>query len=235
VITWSAADSDGVAVTTLEVDGKAMGPVYGPYGTNYAAALGTLAPGSHAYVIRATDAAGAPVSTQYTGTFNVAGSTPSPTPAGPAIANIVIAELNGNGDGIIQASEKIVVTWSLSDPDGIFSTSAMMDNLPAKAVYGPYGVNYSAVFDPLSAGSHSLTIRAADSSSAHTASQYSGTINIAQAAAVIFAKSADLGTTNGQTSSAKTDWLLNLDGVTASTGTKKSDSTNAVDMVLASY
>ena len=63
VITWSLADTDGIANTSITVDNKTLSTVYGPYGTKYSASyagvLGALAAGTHTYVIHATDAAGA--------------------------------------------------------------------------------------------------------------------------------------------------------------------------------
>ena len=226
VITWSVADADGISATSITIDGKNPAPVFGPYGTKYAAdygsALGALAAGSHTYVIHATNAAGVPVSTQLTGSFTVAAAT---TVQAPSITNIVIAEYNGNGDGIIQANEQFIVSWTAIDPDGIFSTSASVDTLPAKAVYGPYGNDYSAVFNPLTAGNHTIAIKATDNSSAHLTLQIGKPISIAQVAAA-FAQSS-------LTQSAKTDWLLNLDGLTTTSGTDNKNANNAVDAVLA--
>ena len=149
----------------------------------------------------------------------------APAVQAPSITNVVIAELNGNGDGVIQANEQIVVTWTAIDPDGIFSTSASVDTLPAKAVYGPYGNNYSAVFSPLTAGNHTVAIKATDNSSAHLTSQVGKPISVAQAAAVLAQSS--------MTQSAKTDWLLNLDGLTTTSGTNSKSTHSAVDAVLA--
>ena len=199
VITWSVQDGDGIAATSVEIDGQVVATVYGPYGTkysaNYAGALAGLAAGTHNYVIHATDAAATPNSTQTSGTFEL---TASQSPQGPVFSNIVIAELNGNGDGIIQSNEKIVVTWTLTDPDGIFSTGATLDNSPVQKLYGPYGSNWSAVIDPLTAGSHPLILRAADNSAAHTQSTYTSTISVATASLL----------SNTKLASAKADWLF---------------------------
>ncbi len=73
LITWNAADSADVLNSGLTIDGTAVANVFGPYaattGQNYSGAFGTLAPGSHSYVITATDSAG--VWSQFNGTFTV--------------------------------------------------------------------------------------------------------------------------------------------------------------------
>jgi hypothetical protein len=63
-ISWNAVDSDGVASSTLKIDGVAVSNVGGPYsaapspGVNFSASYGSLAAGTHAYIITATDKAG---------------------------------------------------------------------------------------------------------------------------------------------------------------------------------
>jgi large repetitive protein len=62
LMTWNAADSDGVTSTSLTIDGivvkKLLGAYKAPSGLNYEGVFGVLAPGSHRYVITATDGAG---------------------------------------------------------------------------------------------------------------------------------------------------------------------------------
>ena len=209
---------------TLTIDGKAISAIYGPYGSsisaNYAGAIGTLAAGTHTYVITATDKATPPASSQFSGSFVVG-------PVGPAISGIVFAAMNGNGSGIIDASDKILVTWSLSDASGIASTSILADGSVAPtALYGPYatstGVNYAAVFNPLAAGSHTFTIKATDNTSAHTASQATQTLSVAAALASMAANAS---------ATAKTNWLINTDSVASSSN--QQDSAAAVDAILA--
>jgi hypothetical protein len=75
LMTWSAVDPDGVASATIQVDGKNVTPVWGPYatasGANFASVPGTLSAGNHTYSIVATDKAGNQTSPAYTGSFNV--------------------------------------------------------------------------------------------------------------------------------------------------------------------
>ena len=204
VITWNLKDADGIAATTLTVDGRTA-KVYGPYGTktnaDYAGVLAglNLAPGSHTFVITTTDAAGKPVSTQFTGTFELV----APAQLAPMISNIIVTELQGNGDKTLQAGETILVTWSANDQDGIFSTGAFINNVAAKAVYGPYGSDYSAVFDPLPSGIHNLTIRAVDKSKDRVETRYDAQFNIAVAQVM-----AQL--VNAKSGSAKTSWLFDM-------------------------
>jgi hypothetical protein len=232
VLTWSAADPNGLGAMTLTIDGKAISAIYGPYGSstsaNYAGAIGTLGAGTHTYVITATDKATPSASSQSSGSFVVG-------PVGPTISGIVFAAMNGNGSGIIDSSDKILVTWSLSDASGIASTSISADSgVAPTAMYGPYatstGVNYAAVFNTLAAGSHTFTITATDNSSAHTASQATQTLTVAQAAAAALAQMASAAAAS---STAKTDWLINSDALTASSGTNQQNSADAVDAVLA--
>jgi hypothetical protein len=73
LMTWNVVDSNGVASSSLTVDGKAVPNVYGPYaatsGVNYAGVFGTLSSGTHNYTITATDNLGK--SSQYPGQFIV--------------------------------------------------------------------------------------------------------------------------------------------------------------------
>ena len=51
IITWNVLDPDGVASSTVTIDGKTASAIYGPYqpssGVNYSAPLGSLAGGQH--------------------------------------------------------------------------------------------------------------------------------------------------------------------------------------------
>ncbi len=74
LMTWNAIDADGVAGSTLLVDGKNVA-VKGPYrttsGSNFSAKLGLLTAGVHTYSIVATDKLGYKTATPLTGTFTV--------------------------------------------------------------------------------------------------------------------------------------------------------------------
>ena len=61
-ISWNVLDPDGVASSTLSIDGTSVPNVSGPYtassGVNYSAPLGSLSVGDHPYTITATDKLG---------------------------------------------------------------------------------------------------------------------------------------------------------------------------------
>jgi hypothetical protein len=146
-LTWNAGSSNGVASTTLSIDGSGIA-VCGPYaaasGFNYSGALGSLATGSHTYVITATDNSGR--YSQFSGAFQVVN-------AGPTISQIAVSVARG------------VITWNAYDPDGVETVSVTIDGI-AKKISGPYkaatGYNYSAAFATLPAGRHTFIIRATD-------------------------------------------------------------------------
>jgi hypothetical protein len=160
VITWNVVDPDGVASSSLKVDGVNVTKIYGPYpappGVNYAGVYGSLPLGSHTYVITATDNAGN--WSQYTGTFVL---------AGPTISQVVVDVAQG------------VITWNAADPEGVTFASLAIDGGVVPTVYGPYpaptGVNYSGVYGALSSGDHTYVISAVDG--AGNTSQYTGTLN----------------------------------------------------------
>jgi len=158
LISWNAAGF-GVASTALTIDGVAATNISGPYaassGVNYARAFGSLASGSHTYVITATDNAGR--WSQYAGTFVI-------TNPGPTIGKVAVSTAKG------------VMSWNAVDSDGVASSALTIDGV-VKSVRGPYkassGVNYSGVLGVLASGSHTYIITATDG--AGNSSHYSGT------------------------------------------------------------
>jgi hypothetical protein len=86
---------------------------------------------------------------------------------GPAISSVVVAEYNGDGDGIIGADEQVRVYWTLDDPSGIASTTLLVDGAPITPVIGlpsgnPTSANCYAFSGPRVAGSHTFRITATD-------------------------------------------------------------------------
>ena len=152
VMTWNAQDPDGVASASLTVDGANVSKVYGPYtassGVNFGADYGTLAAGTHNYVITATDKAGH--SSTSIGSFDRA----APINSGPTIGGVMI----------VTASN--LITWNASDSDGVASSSLKVDGVKVSKIYGPFtassGVNFSGVYGTLPAGSHTYEITATD-------------------------------------------------------------------------
>ena len=217
VVTWTLDDSNGIASTTITVDGRKV-QVYGPYGSkthaNYAAALAglKLSPGDHSFVIQATDSAAKPVTTKYNGTFTVVGTTNGGTTnSGPTIRNVVAS------------TAKSVITWNASDPDGVASIRLMIDGAAVSGVGGPYkaasGANYSWSFGSLSVGTHKYVIRATDRTGKVSTSSGSFAVSAPSLAArnAVFAGASLSGVSN----SAKVDWLYDLGGLLDSTESQK--------------
>jgi hypothetical protein len=148
-ISWNVYDAAGVKGTSLKIDGKIVTDVSGPYkaasGVNYIAKFGVLSAGSHTYTIRASDKSG--VVSTLTGTFTL---------AGPTISDVIVTPSKG------------MISWNVYDAAGVKATSLKVDGKIVTHVSGPFGaasgVNYAAKFGTLSAGSHTYTIRATDSS-----------------------------------------------------------------------
>ncbi len=165
VISWNAADSDGVAGSHLQIDGKNVSQVYGPYqaapGVNYSASTAVLAVGHHSYVITASDKAGH--SSTFSGSFDVVAGTNN----GPTIGSVVFAAATR------------VLTFNAVDADGVAACSVKLDNANVSRIYGPYaaaqGVNYAAVVGVVAAGHHTYTITVTDK--AGRSSDYSGSFD----------------------------------------------------------
>ena len=151
-ISWNAADPDGVASSTLKIDGATISNIGGPYaaasGVNFSAPYGSLAAGNHSYTITATDKAGN-VST-LSGVCTLTGSPVS----GPTIGSVAVSQAKGR------------ISWNAADPDGVASSTLKIDGATISNIGGPYvaasGVNFSASYGSLAAGNHSYTITATD-------------------------------------------------------------------------
>jgi len=164
VISWNAADSDGVASCTLTIDSKTISSIGGPYaaasGVNYSASYGAIGGGTHTYTITATDKAGH--SNSVTGTFTLV--TVSPTIS-----------------GVGTSSTKNTISWNVVDSAGVAASSIKIDNTTVLKVSGPYtatsGVNFSASYGNLPAGTHSYSIVATDK--AGNATRLNGTFTVA--------------------------------------------------------
>jgi hypothetical protein len=152
VISWNAADADGLSACSLKIDGVSVAQINGPYkatsGLNYSGAIGALAAGNHKYVITATDNAGH--SSSFSGSFDVVAVAND----GPAIGSVVVS------------TAKKVISWNAADADGVAACSFKIDNVTVAHVNGPYkaasGANYSAALGTLAAGNHTYVIAATD-------------------------------------------------------------------------
>jgi hypothetical protein len=126
VMTWNAADTNGVASSSLTVDGTAVSEVYGPYaaasGLNYAGVFGTaLSAGSHNYTITVTDNLGN--SSTFTGAINVPAATTSAIVAKSLAKNAVLSSL------ATKPSTSAKVDWLYDGTDSVStgSTTQTMD------------------------------------------------------------------------------------------------------------
>lgn len=150
-IKWNAFDINGVASSSLQIDGLSAGKTYGAgkaaSGTNCLAKFGWmgLSLGTHNYTILATDKTGQVSSVS--GTFEV-------TNLGPTITVGSISLSRGR------------IRWNAYDDNGIASCTLRIAGASSTKVFGPYrgsaGVNYSGKFSSLSAGNHTYTITATD-------------------------------------------------------------------------
>ena len=137
-LTWNAADSSGVASSGLTIGGTVVSNVAGPWtgttGLNYSWTYNTLAAGTYAYVITATDVLGN--ASQYTGTLTVGSN------AGPTMSKVVVSAAQG------------VITWNAAASGGTASCGLTLDGATVTNVYGPWaastGANVSRVHSALS-------------------------------------------------------------------------------------
>lgn len=156
-ISWSLTDPSGIYETKCSVDGSWQ-PIQG----NYYVVCGPLGLGSHLYKVYATDNDNDPYhdgdrSSSDTGFSPLSFSVTDDDAQGPAIQNVQVSEHNGNGDGIIRNNEQVKISWSLSDPSGIYSRSCRVNG-----VSYPIQDGYYTICGPLEAGIHYFEISATD-------------------------------------------------------------------------
>ena len=117
VLTWNAFDSDGVASVGLTIDNGAVSGINGPYaaavGANYSWKFGSLAAGTHNYVIRATDKLG-----------NASTSSGSFTIGSSSYSNAALSALSSSAK----------LAWVYDDLDGLAASTQSGSNDGAKAV-----------------------------------------------------------------------------------------------------
>ena len=219
-MTWNVQDSGDVVSSTLTVNGKAA-KVSGPYaasaGVNYSGVFGILSAGNYNYTITATDKVGN--ASQHTGSFTAAAN------PGPMISGVAVSQTKGK------------ISWNAVDADGVASSTLKIDGTPVK-VGGPNaaasGVNFSASYGSLAAGSHSYTITATDKAGHESTSTGSFTLSTSSSAA----KNALIAaaTLSALSNTAKMDWLYDFGGLLDSPQSsleKKEATADAVDAVLA--
>ena len=200
-ITWNALDSDGVASSSVAIDGTAASSVNGPYvassGVNFSAPLPTLAAGPHSYTITATDRAGNP--STLTGNFTLS----NPISNGPTIGLVVVSQTKG------------WISWNAVDAQGVNSSTIAIDGTSVSNVGGPYkassGVNFSAPLGTLAAGSHDYKITATDGSG--NVSTLTGSFVLTAASSSVQNALAAAASLSALSNSAKVDWLYDLGGL----------------------
>ncbi len=217
-ISWNAVDPDGVASSSLVIDGTAVANVAGPFkagsGVNFSAPLGSLAAGDHAYAITATDKSGNKSTIQGNFTLLV------PLTAGPTIGQVALSQARGR------------ISWNAADSDGVSGCTLELDGARVSNIAGPFaaasGVNFSASLGSLASGNHTYKIAATDRAGHTTTLNGSFTLGaLASAARIALFAQPRLSAASG---SAKVDWLYDLDGLS---NDSQSDSEKAVDKALA--
>ena len=98
---------------------------------------------------------------------------------GPSIADVLVQEEGGDGDGIIERGEQARISWTLSDPSGIASAELLVDGNPV-AVTG----TYFGITDPLCAGDHGYLIRATDADNTASMSLFPASVQVPPPACV---------------------------------------------------
>jgi hypothetical protein len=92
---------------------------------------------------------------------------------GPSITNVEVSEYLGNGDGLIDETEQVKISWSLYDPSGIKSTSCTI-NGTSQTVQDEYYV----IAGPYSVGMHNYKITATDDDNSPASSEYTGSFEV---------------------------------------------------------
>jgi hypothetical protein len=226
VITWNAADADGIGSVALTIDNQAVSKIYGPYtasigGFYYSGVMGSQSAGDHTYVITATDKNGN-VNT-YSGSFTLATAI---TGTGPTISSVAVS------------LTKSKMSWNLFDSDGIGSVGLTVDGAAVSGISGPYAAaasskNYSWSFASLAAGTHSYTITATDKLG--NVSTYNGSFTTTASSSSTNALYSNAAL-DALSNSAKVDLVYDLGGLSSTRSSSSDDkNTQATDAVMAAY
>ncbi len=126
------------------------------------APFGPLAAGNHTYTLELTDLSGGYA--KYEQPFDVAAA---PIPSGPpVIARMIVTEglIGSDNDGILETSDRVLVTWHVSNLAGVASRSFKVNGTSVVPnIGGPDAAgDYYATFGPLAAGSYTFTIDVSD-------------------------------------------------------------------------
>jgi hypothetical protein len=94
---------------------------------------------------------------------------------GPIISDIIVAEYNGNGNGLIEDNEQVRISWLASDPSGIASCAASINGVPCTVTgASPYEV----IAGPFTEGGPSFIIVAQDGDNSPATSEASGAFSV---------------------------------------------------------
>jgi hypothetical protein len=161
VVTWTVSANSGIASSVLLVDGKAVS-VFKPSGSktyaNYSVALASLnlSAGNHTFAVKATDAAGTPITTECAGTFTI---------VGPSVKSVGVSVAKG------------VLSWNATSPNGMSGVVVTVDGKRVSSVSAFAKGNYSAKMGLPGIGTHNYTITATDKNGKKVT--YSGNFTVA--------------------------------------------------------
>jgi hypothetical protein len=167
VITWYVAASNPITARSVKIDGQAVYNTGGPGGDgngSYWCVLEPMKAGTHTYSITMTDSKG--LLKTVTGSFTVIN--PAVASQGPTISAVYIGEAasGSNQNGILENTDRLLITWNVS---GTYPITARSVKIDGKAVYniglpgGDGNGNYWCALDPLKAGTHTYSITVTDS------------------------------------------------------------------------
>ncbi len=165
-MSWNTTDPDGVASSSITIDSTTYAG-NGPWadltsGVNFTRPITGLAAGVHNYTITALDKAGN--SSQLKGSFTIGAAPQSSGP--PVIAKMVVTEAvsGSDHDGVLEISDRVLVTWNVATSAGVASRSFKINGTSVvPAIGGPNATgDYYTSFGPLAAGTYTFTIDVTD-------------------------------------------------------------------------
>ena len=92
----------------------------------------------------------------------------------PSINDIVISESDGDGDGLIEDNEQVLISWTASDASGISLTDAAV-SCATNPVVSLGNEEYQQNFGPCAIDTYTFTISATDNDNSSLSTTKSGT------------------------------------------------------------
>lgn len=103
---------------------------------------------------------------------------------GPTITSISVTEGDtANGDGVMDETEPVKITWQAADVSGVQSSNIVIDGVIHPALLE--GAVWKVQVDPLSEGVHSYVINATDADNSPASSNVNGTFTVLRRAILI--------------------------------------------------